>query len=398
MSRFTRHFIIPGFERYGITADGNVIDFESNCNVDWVFPNNETPDPNRDVPYVSINGELIAIPYLLIQSFVGPCSLEICKRGSNWYTSRNITYRFDRMTTIDENDEFFLDEVRFKIIPSHHGYAISEDGVVFDLANFSFTHHTYTPNDYRCISLRRDGSPKEYDRILIHRLVYETYVGPITDGYDIDHKDTNIYHNHYSNLQQITHEENIHRSFFDKTGRNRDRMRWQYEDIVTMCEMMQDGYSSKEIAKALNTDLDSKLTSLLKRIRSGTSYKSLGAQYDFSNYSSSLNRRVLSPRERAEAIQMIRDEFTINEIASRFDCDPQNIKLLARQEGLKNRSKKFTSSQVKEIKDRLDNGMSVGAAMREYEACRNTIIRIKRGHYDEVIPRDGNPYANEDAA
>lgn len=43
---------------------------------------------------------------------------------------------------------------------------------------------------------------------LVHRLVYEAFVGPIPEGMTIDHIDGNKLNNHYSNLQLLSREEN----------------------------------------------------------------------------------------------------------------------------------------------------------------------------------------------
>ncbi|MNQ03993.1 hypothetical protein D3C85_166990 [compost metagenome] len=43
---------------------------------------------------------------------------------------------------------------------------------------------------------------------VVHRLVYETFVGPIPPGHTIDHIDSNKTNNHYSNLQVLTFEDN----------------------------------------------------------------------------------------------------------------------------------------------------------------------------------------------
>lgn len=44
---------------------------------------------------------------------------------------------------------------------------------------------------------------------LVHRLVHETFVGEIPQGYEIDHEDTHPYNNDLSNLKLCTHKENM---------------------------------------------------------------------------------------------------------------------------------------------------------------------------------------------
>lgn len=46
-------------------------------------------------------------------------------------------------------------------------------------------------------------------RILVHRLVWETFNGPIPAGYEIDHKNRKRTDNHLDNLQCVTHLENM---------------------------------------------------------------------------------------------------------------------------------------------------------------------------------------------
>ena len=59
---------------------------------------------------------------------------------------------------------------------------------------------------YFKISLRSNGKSISYR---IHRLVYETFVGPIEDGKVIDHIDSNRENNRVDNLQAISQRLNI---------------------------------------------------------------------------------------------------------------------------------------------------------------------------------------------
>ena len=43
----------------------------------------------------------------------------------------------------------------------------------------------------------------------VHRVIYETFVGPIPDGYEIDHTDTHKDNNSLGNLKLVTHKENM---------------------------------------------------------------------------------------------------------------------------------------------------------------------------------------------
>ena len=62
---------------------------------------------------------------------------------------------------------------------------------------------------YRMIRLSNKNNKAEYTHCLIHRLVYNAFVGDLIDGYIIDHIDSDRNNNHYKNLQQITQMDNI---------------------------------------------------------------------------------------------------------------------------------------------------------------------------------------------
>lgn len=54
---------------------------------------------------------------------------------------------------------------------------------------------------------------------LLHRIIWETFNGPIPPGYEIDHKDNDRGNNALSNLQLVTHKQNIILSY--KRGRKK---------------------------------------------------------------------------------------------------------------------------------------------------------------------------------
>lgn len=47
----------------------------------------------------------------------------------------------------------------------------------------------------------------------IHRIMWETFVGSVPDGYELDHIDCNKQHNILSNLELVTHQENMKRAY-----------------------------------------------------------------------------------------------------------------------------------------------------------------------------------------
>lgn len=78
-----------------------------------------------------------------------------------------------------------------------------------------------------------------YSRKRVHRLVWETFNGPIPGRLEVNHKDLNRANNHLQNLELLTHRENIQHAFNiytqeqinqPKTGRGSPRGRYFKHD------------------------------------------------------------------------------------------------------------------------------------------------------------------------
>ena len=65
-------------------------------------------------------------------------------------------------------------------------------------------------NGYFQIKLRKNHKRKAY---YVHRIVWETFKGKIPNGYEINHIDQDKSNNCLSNLELVSHSENMHKSF-----------------------------------------------------------------------------------------------------------------------------------------------------------------------------------------
>lgn len=63
---------------------------------------------------------------------------------------------------------------------------------------------------YKQIKFRLNG--KRYNRY-VHRIMWETFVGAIPEGYEINHIDHDKSNNALSNLELVTHSLNLHKAF-----------------------------------------------------------------------------------------------------------------------------------------------------------------------------------------
>lgn len=88
----------------------------------------------------------------------------------------------------------------FKPYDAH--YFVSADGEVFSTYSNKCLKTNIDLNGYPRVDIHQK-------HMKIHRLVYLTWIGPIDDALQINHKDDNKLNNHWSNLYQGTQKENI---------------------------------------------------------------------------------------------------------------------------------------------------------------------------------------------
>lgn len=93
----------------------------------------------------------------------------------------------------------------FKKHPIYSSYTIGNKGTINGIKrdNIGYT----KPDGYRYAYVK--GVGWRY----VHRLVYETFIGAVPDGLEINHKDGNKLNNALDNLEAITHQENIKHSY-----------------------------------------------------------------------------------------------------------------------------------------------------------------------------------------
>lgn len=100
-----------------------------------------------------------------------------------------------------------LDE-EWRVIPGHPDYMVSDMGRVKWLTDKykykigDISTGSRSKGNYRLISIDN----REYS---IHRLVMLAFVGPCPRGIEVNHKNRKRYDNRFSNLEYVTHRENI---------------------------------------------------------------------------------------------------------------------------------------------------------------------------------------------
>lgn len=120
--------------------------------------------------------------------------------------------------TVEEAAKSMLN-VRWHTIDGYKDYVITECGDVYSYRYDKRGWHGFrklahrgknNPKRYLTVCLSKDGKVKY---IQIHRLVAKYFVDGYFDGAVVDHKNRNIHDNMYTNLEWVTQEDNIKRSY-----------------------------------------------------------------------------------------------------------------------------------------------------------------------------------------
>jgi hypothetical protein len=142
------------------------------------------------------------------------------------------------------NEEKVFNGVVFKPI---FGLLVSQCGIVAKLNGEKVLQHT-TEKGYVIVSLVRDGKKTS---VSVHRLVALAWIPNPDNLSDVNHKDCVRNNNHVSNLEWLSHGDNIKYSYDTKrrsaTGENNARAFTSEKTVIEICELLAAGYSAASI-------------------------------------------------------------------------------------------------------------------------------------------------------
>lgn len=162
-------------------------------------------------------------------------------------------------------------------------YLVSDYGDIINIENgYKLKHKPCNRSGYHLVGSYISG----YGSNSVHRIVYETFVGKIPEGLQINHLDGNKSNNHLSNLEVCTASENIKHAF--DTGLNMPcrggdayNSKVTESNVISMYDMFKNGYSNDQVSEIFN--LHSRYVSL---IRHGRRWKHLFERESMSRYES----------------------------------------------------------------------------------------------------------------
>jgi hypothetical protein len=89
-------------------------------------------------------------------------------------------------------------------------YRIEEDGAIFSLRKQKYLKATFNTAGYLFVCIT---TPEESRFYSVHRIVATKYLGTCPPELETSHKDGNKLNNHYTNLEYLSHSENILKSY-----------------------------------------------------------------------------------------------------------------------------------------------------------------------------------------
>lgn len=96
--------------------------------------------------------------------------------------------------------------MEWRDIKGYPDYMVSDEGQVYSMKSKRLLTISDHGDGYKTVVLQKDGKSKHP---FVHRLVYETFVGSIPKGYEVNHKDEDKSNNRLDNLELLTHWQNV---------------------------------------------------------------------------------------------------------------------------------------------------------------------------------------------
>ena len=124
----------------------------------------------------------------------------------------------------------------------------------------------------------------------VHRLVAKAFIPNPKNKPEVNHKDGNKLNNKVSNLEWVTRKENIRHSWDNnlrkpKIGEECNFNVYSESLIISICELLEKGYSNKEILLELNMKNNKKHLNLINDLKRRKIWKHITKKYKWSDKS-----------------------------------------------------------------------------------------------------------------
>ena len=193
-------------------------------------------------------------------------------------------------------------------------YYINDNGVLKNQKGVTlkpyFIHGKNGTDTYLAIKLKK--LPKGKKHQLIHRMVAMTFIGPIPDGWVVNHKDGIKTNNTLANLEIVPFAYNVNHGIdhgLTPSGENHRLSKHSNSQAHAVCRLLQDGKMAvPEIAKAVGVS-----KKFVNDIKYRNKWKQISKHYTFSDSIPKANQMFTNDQKKM-MVSMMRDGKTNTEI------------------------------------------------------------------------------------
>ena len=303
-------------------------------------------------------------------------------------------------------------------------YAVNEKGEVMNLTNGNKLSPIVFSSGYYMIGLYITNPEKPEEtgkqrlhKVPVHRMVAETFIPNPENKPEVNHKDGNKLNNSLENLEWVTHQENIHHSFYvlghkngpinntDQTGENNAAAKYTNVDIMKVCELLQQNkYTVKEIAAMTGVSIGT-----IVSIRVGKQWQHIAKNYKIPAIQ---RKERLDDDGIREICEYLAEDgsTSFNEIGKMFGVDRKTVERLYHKTTRWNIAKDYdfiprdAESRVEAICKVLstDGETPFSVIARRFGVTSDNVGNIyNKKYYHNIVnkytfvPRDNNKYLNK---
>lgn len=179
-------------------------------------------------------------------------------------------------------------------------------------------------NGYYIVGIYHKTFKNRQKQKRIHRLVVETFIGEIPEGYCVNHIDGDKLNNHLDNLEIVTFKDNVRHAYENKLARGRKGSenscsKLLVDEVLNIYKLIKKGKTNKEISEIYN--LHERYISL---IRHGKRWEFLWKKY-FIEAPISNGNTDLPLDFMLNVIKECEGYKTNLELSKKFNLDPSTI-------------------------------------------------------------------------